>query len=92
MSEILKPCPFCGLTDKLTTDTLGDPDDWFVECDRCRLGTHAVFQGREKAIAAWNTRSDPQREAMRSALEAIRDQGLDARQCMELARAALGVK
>ena len=33
--------------------------------------------------------SYPQREAMRSALEAIRDQGLDARQCMEQARAAL---
>ena len=46
----------CGLTDKLTIDTLGDPEDWFIECERCRIGTHAIFRGREATITAWNTR------------------------------------
>ena len=56
MSEQLKPCPFCGQIDELTLDTLGDPDDWFIECDRCHVGTHAIFRGEAATVAFWNTR------------------------------------
>lgn len=75
----LRPCPFCGKTDALTLDTLGDPDDWFVECDRCRLGTHAVWQGQEAAISAWNRRAEPDDRIARleqenkALLEALRE-------------------
>lgn len=51
-----KHCPLCGQTDKLNVDTLGDPYDWFVECERCHMGTHAIFRGREATLAAWNKR------------------------------------
>lgn len=66
MNEQMKPCPFCGKADQLELDTLGDPDDWYIECDRCRLGTHAVFQGSERTLALWNRR--PIEDALREAL------------------------
>ena len=65
------PCPLCGLTDKLVAATLGDPDDWFIECERCHVGTHAIFRGREATLAAWNTR--PIEKELAEALQASRD-------------------
>ena len=62
-------CPLCGQTDMLVLYTLGDPKDWLIECYRCHLGTHAIFRGREATIAAWNTRVDPQRQALVDALK-----------------------
>jgi len=70
MASELKPspCPLCGKTDNLKLDTLGDLDDWFIECDRCHIGTHAIFRGREATLAAWNTR--PVEDAL---VEALKD-------------------
>lgn len=57
----LKPCPFCGLSDKLTFDNLGGLDDYCIECDRCRFGQHAVHTNAQ-AIVAWNTRFETDTE------------------------------
>jgi len=43
----------------LNLDTLGGPDDWFIECERCHIGTHAIFRGRDATVAHWNTRVSP---------------------------------
>lgn len=49
-------CPFCGKTDRLYVGSLGAGDDWFVECEGCECGLHAVHATRELAIKAWNRR------------------------------------
>lgn len=76
MSEAkLKPCPFCGKTNKLDIDHLSKndevADDWCVECDRCRFSQHAVHMTKQDAIAAWNTRVDPVKDEMYAALKAL---------------------
>jgi len=48
-NEELKPCPFCGCEDKLVIESLGD-NDWFVECDNCRMSLHAYHQTKESAL------------------------------------------
>lgn len=62
MSEQLKPCPFCGQSDKLNLGHLSDKDiiadDWFVECERCQFSQYAIHRRREHAIAAWNRRAE----------------------------------
>ena len=83
------PCPLCGLTDELTIDTLGDPEDWFIECERCRIGTHAIFRGREATITAWNTRplesaNEERIKALEEALRGVIDVGKPARGMFEL--------
>lgn len=83
----LKPCPFCGEQGFLERRDLPDRPlavRWFIECRNgdCHLkvetSTHAI---QEIAICAWNTRAAEaslailvaQQEAMRTALENIRD-------------------
>lgn len=49
----MKPCPFCG-SKKISLDVSGN---WAqVECDSCG-SAGAVFDNKEEAIEAWNTRA-----------------------------------
>lgn len=50
----LKPCPFCGGEAKLYK-----AKSWeiFVECTSCHTDS-AIFYDVEKAIEAWNRRTD----------------------------------
>lgn len=69
MSEALKPCPFCGETDRLhpQADEICCPVEYFgqVICGNCdAVGALAEFRYDNKddaitgAITAWNTRAD----------------------------------
>ncbi len=66
-----KACPFCGSTDLLQTDRIGQEsegplaceaneqseDEWFVVCGDCgAMGP--MCPSAEKAQAAWNHRAD----------------------------------
>ena len=66
MSQTLKPCPFCGNEDVLEH---GDSDFWWIGCGQCHA--EGPTGKLDDAIAAWNHRTDPQREALRSALEKL---------------------
>jgi Lar family restriction alleviation protein len=56
-SCVLEPCPFCGLSDKVTLQTLSQPDSFYVACSRCKTCQHADFTEAD-AIRVWNTRGD----------------------------------
>lgn len=58
MTEDLKPCPFCGNIPVLSDD--GWTHTWTVECPHfeCYVNPQTVAFGRERAIAAWNTRAE----------------------------------
>ena len=112
MSEKLEPCPnpWCLFPDSVTVESMSRGPA-YVAC-RCGVKTHSVGwelgekKAERQAIKLWNTRSDPQREAMRSALKAIVAVGPPVRgvdelwsswqarkfAAYELARAALEVK
>ena len=62
----LLPCPFCGTSEKLVVDSLGD-NDWFVECEGCRMSLHAYHNSAESAEKHWNTRANT--AAVRAVLE-----------------------
>ena len=84
----LEGCPLCGGEIRLFTS-----DGWCVfNCAHCCLSLGYGkwdWEQEAEAIAAWNARpADPTGELV-EALEAIRDNGMDARQCMEHARAVL---
>ena len=52
MSEILKPCPFCGSPAHSGHQRYG----WFVECDVPCGGFMGFNQTEESAVKDWNTR------------------------------------
>ena len=62
----LKPCPFCGSKAKYTYHSNANLSGWqyfadhWVYCDNDKEGVCAVHQGmfetKEQAITAWNTR------------------------------------
>ena len=61
----LKPCPFCGGTNIIYTDTsMEKPNNHSVFCNDCGCGT-GFFSGsspdcilKQYAINAWNIRAD----------------------------------
>jgi hypothetical protein len=60
----LKPCPFCGDTAFLAlwqprTSQFTRAKLWRIGChnDECPIGPHEDYEDRDKAIAAWNTRT-----------------------------------
>ena len=60
MTDILKPCPWCGNTPILKHEKLGGHNFWSVECkneEECPviLVTHDS-ETKDEAIEAWNTR------------------------------------
>ena len=61
MTEKLKPCPFCGRVNMQQVKSSGR---WgfFVRCRCCAVGPSA--HTRRDAIAAWNTRSQPEQEQL----------------------------
>ena len=63
MSEKLKPCPFCGHTERVFL--CASASEYFVECrdPDCYVKPEAMgmWGSEEQAIAAWNTRADEAR-------------------------------
>lgn len=60
MSDIeLKPCPFCGITNRIVKVHISSrflPWWWYVMCDNCKwCGVTRLFKWR--AIRAWNGRT-----------------------------------
>lgn len=56
----LKPCPFCGGRNQRVKSS--GRWGYFVSCACCAVGPSA--QSREDAIAAWNTRKQPEQEQL----------------------------
>jgi hypothetical protein len=73
MSETLKPCPGCGFVDEMCVKVMPAGRRDRVECICGWQGP--AKPSRDEARDAWNLRTDPQREAMRKALEAFRKNG-----------------
>ena len=74
MSEIkLKPCPFCG--GKAILAEINGTDDYYVVCEVCC--TYTDFYRKEKAIKAWNSRveveKDREIERLKHKLNNIKD-------------------
>lgn len=62
MSEILKPCPFCGGEAEINTRYIGygsiglGAHDWYtVVCKNCDTRSHE-YKAKIQAIDAWNLR------------------------------------
>ena len=55
MSENMKPCPWCGQTDKLEIETSNTEFVW-VTCTRCGILGPQHGCTRELAIGCWNSR------------------------------------
>lgn len=68
MSEELKPCPFCGSPSVTTQARHPSILPYFVECSTCDA-RGARREGREAAIAAWNSR--PIEDALRDRIDAL---------------------
>ena len=69
MTDELKPCPFCGGKPYLANVAMVGCA--YVVCTDCRM--QSDDGGRERVVAAWNTRTDsiPSQDALiRAALEA----------------------
>ena len=61
----LMPCPFCGNQPYIAEEM--DPEDWwYVACQTpgCILPIAAGYTSIESAIAKWNRRTTPDREAI----------------------------
>lgn len=91
----LKNCPFCG--NEAQTDFI-EGESYIIECYVCRAET-GIKDSADQAIAAWNRRATPPSPSTASevgepwaTLDMIANTGMDARQCMEAARAALAAK
>lgn len=57
MTDMLKPCPFCGSADlEVTADPL-DRRDSFVLCRSCGARTSSAFHA-EKSVEKWNQRTE----------------------------------
>lgn len=54
MNISLKPCPFCGESNKVFLRSTIDETGYWVECVTCR--TQQGIRKRESAIDAWNRR------------------------------------
>jgi len=69
----LLPCPWCGRNPSIERSGPGNLV-WYIECDRGDGDAEHVITilgggTRKQAIAAWNTRVDPQRQALVDALK-----------------------
>jgi uncharacterized protein (DUF1697 family) len=81
MEHTLKPCPWCGDdAEVIDMAVAGEPQSGFqVACIRAREDTQdycavapftCVHRKRNEALAAWNTRVDPERQKLVEALTA----------------------
>lgn len=61
MTELL-PCPFCGGEAKIVCVNTDRYDDWYVYCpseDDCPASVETLmYETKEEAVAAWNTRAE----------------------------------
>ena len=63
MSEELKSCPFCGgkaVSSEQTTDKKNEFEFGWIGCQKCRCFINYINNrdGKNKAIKAWNRRTD----------------------------------
>lgn len=75
MGEQLRECPMCAgkaYLNKIVRDAWKGKSGMYVSCQRksCRLSGR-VYATSKRAIAAWNTRVDPQRQALVDVLKEI---------------------
>ena len=67
--EKLRLCPFCGGDAKTTWHWLNNQFHYdFVRCQKCGNRTDDMLENVDKAITAWNTRTD---DVLLEALEKI---------------------
>ena len=60
MPEELKPCPFCGSDGRIGATSLSEPIEYYPSCeDHLNCGVELnLYQTKQKAIEAWNNRSE----------------------------------
>ena len=75
--EALKSCPFCQGEAYAFPSKYADVTLWNACCKKC-YAAHDGHSNEKSAIAAWNTRTDPQREQLVKALKSIADAALTA--------------
>lgn len=89
MSDRIKPCPFCGRT-KINVREYGT--GWKAQCTGTICLANLYYSPtREAAIAAWNRRTDPAKDALVAALKEIAAMPPHSMRdkTIEIARAAL---
>ena len=59
MDNTLLPCPFCGRKAAERDIKVPGGNGW-VGCQRCRCFMDFVKNGKLRAIAAWNSRAEPE--------------------------------
>ena len=57
----LKPCPFCGESEKLSLLEHEKTQQFAVKCDRC-FAIGSMADSRDVAVLAWNSRPNAERE------------------------------
>lgn len=72
---VLKSCPFCGGEAKRITltaeDGPGNAGGDVVTCLRCQASSHVEFGRKENLVDRWNTRTDPERDALQARVDAL---------------------
>lgn len=57
MSEVLKPCPFCGgEAERVDIDDGECAGGSYIRCIRCNAGTAVHFDRKEQLYSSWNDR------------------------------------
>ncbi len=63
MSDKLKPCPFCGKSDKIVSGEVNGAREhlefWATGCERCEAYGPNSYLSIKDADAKWNTRPEP---------------------------------
>ena len=56
MSEILRPCPFCGESVELDYSELPNRKHWFITCECCGMMYQSSISQRKYVKVDWNNR------------------------------------
>ena len=67
MSEVLKPCPFCGGAAEIWRAN-GERTAWIACMGRCSVLVSKEYETDAQAISAWNTRATPAADPLAEAL------------------------
>lgn len=69
MTQELRPCPFCGYEAEYDKehDQFGGAEFDVIQCKNCATQT-ALWNSKENALIAWNTRHEASRESLKAKL------------------------